>query len=91
MNTNKITIATTATAVAVAIAIGVAPLLSPSAYAVKTVTQTPEECVNDPQSRERCPGQSGGQNPNREQQEEECEVTGGGDQIVQGQQKKICG
>ena len=87
MNTNKITIATTATAVAVAIAIGVAPLLSPSAYAVKTVT--PEECVNDPQSRERCPGQSGGQNPNREQQE--CEVTGGGDQIVQGQQKKICG
>jgi hypothetical protein len=86
VNTNKITIATTATALAVAIAIGVAPLLSPSAYAVKTVT--PEECVGDPQTRERCPGQSGGNNPNREQQE--CEVTGGGDQIVRGQQKKIC-
>jgi hypothetical protein len=91
MNTNKITIATTATAVAVAIAIGMAPLLSPSAYAVKTVTVTPEECVGDPQGRERCPGQSGGGNPNREQQEEECEVTGGGDQTVRGQQKKICG
>jgi hypothetical protein len=87
VNTNKITIATTATAVAVAIAIGVAPLLSPSAYAVKTVT--PEECVGDPQGRDRCPGESGGNNPNREQQE--CEVTGGGGQTVQGQQKKICG
>ncbi len=83
-NRHKLTIAATATAIALALAI--APFLSPSAYAVKTVT--PEECVGDPQGRERCPGQSGGQNPNREQQE--CEVTGGGGQTVQGQQKKIC-
>lgn len=88
-NRHKLTIAATATAIA--LAIGIAPLLSPSAYAVKTVTVVPEECVGDPQGRERCPGQSGGGNPNREQQEEECEVTGGGGQTVQGQQKKICG
>ena len=87
MNTNKLTIAATATAIV--IAIGVAPLLSSNAYAVKTVT--PEECVGDPQGRERCPGESGGNNPNREQQEEVCEVTGGGGQTVQGQQKKVCG
>jgi len=85
MNTNKLTIAATATAIALAIAIALS--LSSNAYAVKTVT--PEECVGDPQGRERCPGESGGQNPNREQQE--CEVTGGGGQTVQGQQKKICG
>jgi hypothetical protein len=85
MNTHKLTIAATATAIVIAIAI--APSLSTNAYAVKTVT--PEECVGDPQGRERCPGESGGNNPNREQQE--CEVTGGGDQIVQGQQKKVCG
>ena len=89
MNTNKLTIAATATAIV--IAIGVAPLLSSNAYAVKTVTQEPEECVGDPQGRERCPGESGGNNPNREQQEEVCEVTGGGGQTVQGQQKKVCG
>jgi hypothetical protein len=84
MNTNKLTIAATATAIVIAIAI--APSLNPNAYAVKTVT--PEECVGDPQQRSDCPGESGGQNPNREQQE--CAVTGGGDQIVQGQQKKVC-
>jgi hypothetical protein len=84
-NRHKLTIAATATAIALALAI--APLLSLNAYAVKTVT--PEECVGDPQDRATCPGASGGTNPNREQQE--CQVTGGGDQTVQGQQKKICG
>ena len=77
---------TVVAAIAAAIAIAIAPSLSLNAYAVKTVT--PEECVGDPQDRPRCPGQSGGNNPNREQQE--CSVTGGGGQTVQGQQKKIC-
>jgi hypothetical protein len=86
----KLTYAAVA-AIAIAMSIAIAPLLSPNAYAVKRVTVTPEECVGDPQERPRCPGQSGGTNPNREQQEEECEVTAGSnDQIVQGQQKKIC-
>ena len=80
---------TVVAAIAAAIAIAIAPSLSLNAYAVKTVTVVPEECVGDPQDRPRCPGQSGGNNPNREQQE--CEVTGGGGQTVQGQQKKICG
>jgi hypothetical protein len=70
----------------VVIAVAVAPLATSAAYAVKTVT--PPDCIGDPQEREECPGESGGQNPNREQQE--CEVTGGGGQIVQGQQKKVC-
>jgi hypothetical protein len=69
----------------VVIAVAVAPLAT-SAYAVKTVT--PPECEGDPQGRSECPGESGGQNPNREQQE--CAVTGGGGQTVQGQEKKIC-
>ena len=70
----------------VVIAVAVAPLATSAAYAVKTVT--PEECLGDPQSRSECPGESGGNNPNREQQE--CAVTGGGGQTVQGQEKKIC-
>jgi hypothetical protein len=72
--------------IAAALALVVAPSLSSSAFAVKTVT--PEECTGDPQARAECPGESGGTNPNRAQ--EECTVTGGGDQIVQGQQKKVC-
>jgi hypothetical protein len=67
--------------VAAALALIVAPSLSSSAFAVETVT--PEQCLGDPQDRATCPGQSGGTNPNREQQE--CSVTGGGGQIVQGQ------
>ena len=82
----KLTLAAVA-AIAAAIAIAIAPSLSLNAYAVKTVT--PEECVGDPQGRDRCPGESGGQNPNREQQE--CSVTGGGGEPVRGQEKKICG
>jgi hypothetical protein len=72
----------------VVIAVAVAPLATSAAYAVKTVT--PEECLQngEPTGRSECPGESGGQNPNREQQE--CEVTGGGGQTVQGQQKKVC-
>jgi hypothetical protein len=72
--------------IAAVLAIAIAPSMSTDASAKKTVQ--PEECVGDPQDREECPGASGGGNPNREQQE--CEVTGGGDQIVQGQQKKVC-
>jgi len=75
--------------IAAVLAIAIAPSLTPDASAVKTVQ--PEECTQDTGGAdlgETCPGQSGGNNPNREQQE--CEVTGGGDQIVQGQQKKIC-
>ncbi len=83
MNISAIFLAIGVTA---ALALIVAPTLSSSAFAVKTVQE--EECVGDPQGRDRCPGQSGGNNPNREQQE--CAVTGGGGQTVQGQQKKIC-
>jgi hypothetical protein len=83
MNTNAIFLAIGVTA---ALALIVAPTLSSSAFAVKTVT--PPDCIGDPQDREECPGESGGNNPNRDQQE--CAVTGGGGQTVQGQQKKVC-
>jgi hypothetical protein len=72
----------------VAIALAVAPLVT-SAYAVKDVQE--EECLQngEPRNGSECPGQSAGQNPNREQQE--CEVTAGSnDHIVEGQQKKVC-
>ena len=81
----KTTLALSAITAMVVMVLAVAPLAT-SVDAKKTVQD--EECIGDPQSRDRCPGQSGGNNPNREQQE--CEVTGGGGQIVQGQQKKIC-
>jgi hypothetical protein len=72
--------------VAAALTLVVAPTLSSSAFAVKTTTQ---ECTQNGQViGTTCPGQSGGQNPNRD---EECSVTGGGGDTVQAQQKKICG
>jgi hypothetical protein len=86
MNTNKLTF-TAIAAMAVALAIAIAPVLSPNAYAVKTVQE--EECEGDPQERPRCPGNSAEGNPHRVQ--EECEVTAGSnDHIVQGQQRKVC-
>ena len=86
---HKTTLALSAIAAMVVMVVAVAPLAT-NVDARKTVTVVPEECVGDPQGRDRCPGESGGNNPNREQQEEQCEVTGGGGQTVQGQQKKIC-
>jgi hypothetical protein len=85
----KITLAAVA-AIAVATAMAIAPLLSPNAYAVKTVIDTPPECAGDPQQREDCPGHSE-RGASRDQIEAECSVTGGGDQPVRGQEKKICG
>jgi hypothetical protein len=76
--------------VAAALAIALAPSLAPDASAVKEEQE--EECTQDTGGAdlgERCPGQSGGQNPNREQQE--CDVTAGSnDQRVSGQYKKLC-
>jgi hypothetical protein len=69
----------------VAIAVAVAPLATSAAYAVKT--EQPAECTSGPDPTT-CPGNSGGQNPNRDQIE--CSVTGGGGQPVQGQEKKVC-
>jgi hypothetical protein len=83
MNTTTIFLAI---GVAAALTLVVAPTLSSSAFADKTVTQ---ECTQGGRDLgTTCPGESGGQNPNRN---EECSVTGGGGDIVQGQQKKICG
>jgi hypothetical protein len=73
--------------VAAVLATTIAPLLSPNASAVKNEQE--EECEGDPQERDECPGESGGQNPNREQQE--CDVTAGSnDKRVEGQFKKEC-
>jgi hypothetical protein len=76
-----------AVVVAAILAVAIAPSLSPNASAVKNEQE--EECQGDPQEREECPGESGGQNPNREQQE--CDVTAGSnDKRVEGQFKKEC-
>jgi hypothetical protein len=73
--------------IAAVLAIAIAPSLNPDASAVKEEQE--EECLGDPQEREDCPGESGGQNPNREQQE--CDVTAGSnDKRVEGQFKKEC-
>ena len=70
----------------VAIAVAVAPSLIPNAHAVKT--ETPAECTGNSPDPTDCPGESGGQNPNRDQIE--CSVTGGGGAPVPGQEKKVC-
>jgi hypothetical protein len=76
-----------AVGVAAILAVVTAPSLSPNASAVKEEQE--EECQGDPQERDECPGESGGQNPNREQQE--CDVTAGSnDKRVEGQFKKEC-
>ena len=85
MNISKLTIAALA-AIAVAMAFAVVPALTSAAYATKTVTE--EECIGVGGDFEECPGESGGRNPNREQQE--CSVTGGGGDPVRGQEKKLC-
>jgi hypothetical protein len=70
----------------VAIAVAVAPLLSLNAYAVKE--EQPAECTQGPDPTD-CPGNSGGQNPNRDQIE--CSVTAGtNEKPVSGQEKKVC-
>lgn len=66
------------------------PALNFNVNAVKN--QQDAECSQDTGNAdlgEECPGNSGGNNPNREQQE--CSVTAGSnDKPVKGQEKKVC-